>query len=307
MDALLRYAVLVMCLLLMLSGVCYGKQVYFRDGGIIDCESFWQRGGQVIVKINRDTVLDLERSEIDMKRTFPETMKKSHHLRRKKHGDAVLRHSGGTQTVKSTASPVPVVSQSPKEPSAANPVASASSTTPPAANETVQPEPVPADSSSPPDKAESERRSREAAQMMAEAIQKKDPELLKKAIEAQKSAIQKNSVRSAGISLKFLLILPVICLLIVVSMWVVFEKAGNSGWKSLVPIYNAYILMKISGNPGWWVILLFIPVVGIVFNLLAMLALAGKFGRGALFGVGLCFLPMFFLPALAFGGSQFEG
>ena len=48
-----------------------------------------------------------------------------------------------------------------------------------------------------------------------------------------------------------------------------------------------YILLMLSGKPGWWLILLFVPVVSIVFYLLAMLALAGKFGRGAGFGIGL--------------------
>lgn len=307
MDALIRNMVLFMCLWLMLSGVCYGKQVYLRDGDIIECESFWQRDGQVVVKINRDTMLDFEKDEIDLQRTFPKTMKRSHHLRQKKHSRVVSMRNAATLKVNSNVSPVPAAPQSPKQPSAANPAVSAPPTSPPVANETVHAEPAPAASSPPPDKAELERRSREAAQMMAEAIQKKDPELLKQAIEAQRSAMQQNSVRSAGMGLKFLLILLVISLLILVSMWVVFEKAGDAGWKSLIPIYNGYILMKISGNPGWWVILLLIPVVGIVINLLAMLSLAGKFGRGALFGVGLCFLPMFFLPALAFGGSQYEG
>lgn len=143
--------------------------------------------------------------------------------------------------------------------------------------------------------------------MMAEAIQKKDPELLKKAIEAQKSAMPQNRAETAGRSLRYLLLLLAVSLLIVVSMWVVFEKAGQSGVLSIIPIYNMYVLMEISGKPGWWLVLLFIPVVGFVFLLLAMLALAEKFGRGALFGLGLFFLPMFFFPMLAFGGSQYEG
>ncbi len=65
--------------------------------------------------------------------------------------------------------------------------------------------------------------------------------------------------------------------------------------------------MEVSGCPGWWVVLLLIPLVNVVFFLLAMLSLAGKFGRGAGFGIGLWLLPMFFFPVLAFGGSQYEG
>jgi hypothetical protein len=105
----------------------------------------------------------------------------------------------------------------------------------------------------------------------------------------------------------FLLTLLVVCLLLVVSTWVVFEKAGESGWKSLVPFYNTYILLIIAGKPGWWLLLLLVPVVNVVFYLLAMLSLAEKFGKGALFGIGLWLLPMFFFPILAFGGAQYEG
>jgi hypothetical protein len=183
-------------------------------------------------------------------------------------------------------------------------------------------QPVAADPPAPPDRAELERKSRHVAEMMAEAIQKKDPELMKKAIEAQKGLIeaQRGSViaaqrgtmpaaersRATAMGVRFLLLLLVVSLLIVASMWVIFEKAGSSGWKSLVPIYNMYVLMEVSGKPGWWLLLLFIPVIGTVFYLLAMLALAEKFGRGALFGVGLCLLPMIFFPLLAFGGTQYE-
>lgn len=322
MEVLLRYTVLIMFVWLMLAGVCLGKQVYLTDGGIIACESFWRRGDQVIVKVNRDIVLDFERSEINLKRTFPEAKKKLHHVGRKKTARAVVPPSAtalaaAVPTIPVTAaSPAPAPAANPVRPQAAapapaaNPVPSPAPIPAPAAKESVQPEPAQsasADPSSPPDKAELERRSRQAAEMMVEAIQKKDPELMKKAIEAQKSAMPQKNVQSAGRSLRYLLLLLAVSLLIVVSMWVVFEKAGQSGVQSIIPIYNMYVLMEISGKPGWWLVLLFIPVVGFVFYLLAMLALAEKFGRGALFGIGLCFLPMFFFPMLAFGGSQYEG
>ncbi|OGU07276.1 MAG: hypothetical protein A2075_09525 [Geobacteraceae bacterium GWC2_58_44] len=96
-------------------------------------------------------------------------------------------------------------------------------------------------------------------------------------------------------------------LLILSSMWVVFNKAGRSGVISIIPIYNMYILLEISGKPGWWLILMLIPGVGFVFHLLAMLGLAEKFGRGSLYGLGLFFLPMFFFPMLGFGESQYQG
>lgn len=35
-------------------------------------------------------------------------------------------------------------------------------------------------------------------------------------------------------------------------MWKVFEKAGESRWKAVIPVYNLYVLAKVSGNSGWW-------------------------------------------------------
>lgn len=43
----------------------------------------------------------------------------------------------------------------------------------------------------------------------------------------------------------FAIIIAVVVLM-VASMWKIFSKAGESGWKSLIPIYNTYILFKIS-------------------------------------------------------------
>ena len=50
--------------------------------------------------------------------------------------------------------------------------------------------------------------------------------------------------------------------LLIVAMWKLFKKAGEPGWKSLIPIYNTYILFKISGAKGWFWALLIISFVG---------------------------------------------
>jgi len=308
MGALLRISVLIMFVWLMLAGACFGKQVYLSDGSIIDCESFWRHGDQVVVKINRDTVLKFARNEIDERRTFVKARKKTRHVRHKKSAGAVLSPRAATPAGKDETAHAPSVPQTPAAVPAANP-APTPAQPPPATKETVQPEvaqPTTAAPSSAPDKAESVQQGQQAAEMMAAAIKNKDPELMKKAMEAQNAANPQVNALFAGSFFIFLLVLGAISLLIIVALWVIFEKAGESGWKSLVPIYNIYILLLISGMPGWWLIMFFIPVVGIVFSLLLMLALAKKFGKGALFGIGLFLLPMFFYPLLAFGGSQYE-
>lgn len=44
----------------------------------------------------------------------------------------------------------------------------------------------------------------------------------------------------------------VFAVMIVIAGWKVFEKAGEKGWKILIPIYDAYILFKILGMKKWF-------------------------------------------------------
>ena len=102
-----------------------------------------------------------------------------------------------------------------------------------------------------------------------------------------------------------LLVLALVAFFIAVG-WIVFTKAGQPGWAAIVPIYNAYIMIKIAGKPGWWLILLFIPIVNIIIVLLVSLGIAQNFGKGSGFGVGLWLLPIIFYPILAFGSAQYQ-
>jgi Family of unknown function (DUF5684) len=79
-------------------------------------------------------------------------------------------------------------------------------------------------------------------------------------------------------------------ILVIVGVWKVFEKAGQPGWASLIPFYNFYILLKIAGRPGWWLVLLFIPIVGIVIAAIVAIDVAKSFGRSGAFGFFLLFL-----------------
>ena len=63
-----------------------------------------------------------------------------------------------------------------------------------------------------------------------------------------------------------------------------FEKAGEAGWKSIIPIYNIIVLLKIVGREWWWVILFLIPIVGFIIWIIVALDLAKAFGRGTGFG-----------------------
>src|SRR5260370_18218503 len=90
------------------------------------------------------------------------------------------------------------------------------------------------------------------------------------------------------------LIVPVIFLaimiLVIAGVWKTFVKAGQPGWGAIIPIYNAYLLCKIAGRPGWWVLLFFIPLVNVIIAIIVSIDIAKNFGKGAGFGLGLPFL-----------------
>jgi hypothetical protein len=114
------------------------------------------------------------------------------------------------------------------------------------------------------------------------------------------------NVLSSGGSAVLLIYLIVIAAYIIAS-WMVFTKAGRPGWASIIPIYNAYVMLKIVGRPGWWLILYIIPLVNIVIYIIVQLDLAKAFAKGGGFGVGLIFLPFIFVPILGFGDAQYSG
>ncbi len=91
--------------------------------------------------------------------------------------------------------------------------------------------------------------------------------------------------------------------------WTLFKKAGEPGWAILVPIYNLYVMLKIADKPTWWLWLCFIPLFGllwaIVMSILISVGIAQNFGKGAGYAIGLIFLPVVFVPILAFGSAKY--
>ncbi|MDB6167364.1 MAG: signal peptidase [Verrucomicrobia bacterium] len=109
--------------------------------------------------------------------------------------------------------------------------------------------------------------------------------------------------------LLFLLVLLYCALAVVViaGFWKVFIKASQPGWACLVPIYNLYTLLKIAGRPGWWLLLMLVPVVNLVIAIVVAIDVAKAFGRGVGFGLGLAFLGAIFYPILGFGSDMYQG
>lgn len=276
MNALLRHTVLILMVWLTAAGVCFGKQVYLKDGGVIDAQSAWRQGNKVYVKVNRDIVADFAANEIDLRRTFPKSAS-----RQVKKVSAVPAEPKKTAVPPpASAAPVPVKT----EQKAA--VQQKSTSARPAPKPAVPP--VPAGAAAP-------------AQKPA------DPPPPVPAAKVQPPQQPSAQPVKPAVPIMFIILILATCILVIAGYWVVFQKAGVAGWKCLIPFYNMYILMQIAGKPGWWMFLLLIPLVGVAIMLFAMLSLAKRFGKGELYGVGLFFLPMIFFPLLAFGGSEYEG
>ncbi len=119
--------------------------------------------------------------------------------------------------------------------------------------------------------------------------------------------------------------------LLVIALWKIFTKAGEKGWKALIPIYNVYIVYKISGlsfltwcivpaiiagvfgaiaqnmsNDGLKILFsLCQSVIMIVINWKLCKALADAFGKSTGFALGLFFFPNIFQLILGFGTAKY--
>lgn len=96
-------------------------------------------------------------------------------------------------------------------------------------------------------------------------------------------------------------------ILMIISLWKIYEKAGKPGWATLIPIYNMIVMMEIIKRPIWWVVLMFIPFVNIVIGIIVLLDLAKAFGKNGWFALGLILLSPIFYPILAFGDAVYVG
>ncbi len=127
----------------------------------------------------------------------------------------------------------------------------------------------------------------------------------------------------------YLLIVLFLYVLLVIAYWKIFTKAGQPGWKSIIPIYNQYVLYRISWkNPYmFWVSLAcsfagmllatsdgWISIVGMaasfvsmIITILLQIKLSKAYGHGIGFAIGLLLLGNIFTLILGFGSSQYQG
>lgn len=131
---------------------------------------------------------------------------------------------------------------------------------------------------------------------------------------------------AATVLLIFLVILAVVGLITgimtIIGLWKVFKKSGEDGWKAIVPVYNMYTLMTITGVKTYWLLILIgasiigsiLPIlsfitsiVGIYLGVIMAVSTAKSFGKDTGFAVGLFFLGPVFYLILGLGSATYQG
>ncbi len=63
--------------------------------------------------------------------------------------------------------------------------------------------------------------------------------------------------------------------------WKLYQKAGRKAWEAALPLYNAYVLMKIINRPAWWIVLLFIPIINLLMFPVIWVETIRSFGKNS--------------------------
>lgn len=106
-----------------------------------------------------------------------------------------------------------------------------------------------------------------------------------------------------------IIILILVILFIVfeaICMWIVYKKLGVSGWASIVPIYNIYVLFELANIPMWMFILLFIPLINFYPMYLVYTSLVDRLGKKRIYAILMLFIPFIIYPILAFSKAKVE-
>ena len=121
----------------------------------------------------------------------------------------------------------------------------------------------------------------------------------------------------------------IIGLFMLIGCFKIFEKANEKGWKSLIPVYNIYLLYKIFWKIKYFIVLLIISFVCIIptcfiysqelFELLIFIVMLNllyhyiilsirisrSFGKNIFWSLGIIFFPYIFIIILGFNKSKY--
>ena len=114
---------------------------------------------------------------------------------------------------------------------------------------------------------------------------------------------------NAGLSALFFGIMifsAILSIIMLISYWKMFKKAQKPGWAALIPIYNFIVMLEIAGMSWVYIFLLFIPVANFIVLIMMNMKIATKFKKSSAFGIGMTFIPIIFIPMLAFSDETVE-
>lgn len=94
-----------------------------------------------------------------------------------------------------------------------------------------------------------------------------------------------------------------------IGLWRIFEKAGEAGWKAIVPFLNFWVIIQLVGKPNWWFIWVFVPIVNLVVPFLLLVEICKSFGKDGIGDQTAAMLaPFIYLPYLGFHPTaRYEG
>jgi signal peptidase I len=102
-------------------------------------------------------------------------------------------------------------------------------------------------------------------------------------------------------------VLLVIIAATIVGLWKIFEKAGEKGWKALIPVYNYYIWLKILKRPWWWIFIFLIPGVGFMMVMVVSAITGAAFQKKKAFEMlASGFFFFVYLPYYGWSKAKFQ-
>ena len=149
----------------------------------------------------------------------------------------------------------------------------------------------------------------------------------------------------AGMTMMLMSVGIVLWVLLIIAHWRMFTKAGEEGWKAIIPVYSDFVLFKIVWNTkSFWIYFgaaiatVLINVLGgqyvvvdgqivsaaqgnffvgllsfisslilLLYTILLQIKTALAYGKGIGFAVGLLLLPNIFTLILGFGSAEYLG
>jgi len=111
----------------------------------------------------------------------------------------------------------------------------------------------------------------------------------------------------AGMMAVVLITILLCFLLLIVSMWKVYTKAGQPGWAVLIPLYSNFVMFDIIGRKWSRIFVYLIPIYNIIAIIQDVNRLSKSFGKPTSFTAGLVILPIIFYTILAFGSATYIG